>query len=201
MLFDWKWRGSDMEYIRFYIELLVIPIQMLYSQLNPIFFFIILKSQRQSVGKIVRKLQALLSIFSCYKMNVTGTSENLSNKSLNTPRKSSIFKLFFCCFVLIAVCLTTLRAPLEAERIEESTRDVSRLPQTIQMLKESKIKSSLGLFDDLTDTTDPRVTCMRKHGVMSLEFRRCYSVQVNQPELTFHQQIKAGMHIIHFFNT
>ena len=169
-----------------------IPVQLLYSHLNPFFYLLVLKKFQQHH---VRIAMTVWHKFWYKKVKENESSEEVSEKIFSYRNLSLISKwlmppMFFASFILCLVSIL-LSVATECRNLQEAHLSSMMKTKTIKGAKVAYSVDELDILIERTSFLDIRDFCGAQSGVMSYENERCFFLKNHRPNsFDFESQIE-----------
>ena len=177
---------SDGEATWLYIELFRLPVQMLYSQLNPFLYIVIFKRPAEHVfDRIATISNTLLAVVCFRKKQISDRNET------KTPRKKlRSAEGFLAAMILIISPISLFGAakPYVGFAYEEFPKfDLEKSKREIAADRRWNARVNLE-FKDVVNFVEPRQKCWELKGSLRLDFRRCFKLLTNVPPIPFYEE-------------
>ena len=181
--------GFFLDTVIVYAMQLVTPIQMLYSQINPIFFMLTIEGFQNCVSKWATPVR---NATTCTKKKNRVESEQKTNRSTHVCVK----KLVVSAVVLIISMCCAIKATLISESRQSSALVSSAQCSTnlSEKIFEQRIKRFSSVADLVrnNDFQNIREQCSVNRGTFNYQLKRCYFIiQHGEPGLNFSSQVSA----------
>ena len=179
--------GKIINTVIYYLYPTSFSIQLLYSQINPLLYFILLKKFQNNFFSVVK----LLKVF-CY------SNKKISDKIVSNKVERNVKPVYGKITpTVLALTLAFGLATITSLEICKNISDIkAKLPETVQNHKHSLSGfefASLNYRDVmiLDPTSAPRKTCAENNGDYNFFFQRCYFILEHpSPGLNISQQIR-----------
>ena len=146
-----------------YAHLIRLPLQILYSQLNPVMYLVVFKQSRILIISKLKQFSNYVLNATCFKL--CDKKENVSKLGNFGGAAIILFwSLGFSCFAISIVLQM-----FSARSIGRNLLSEKEMPETHKHWLQTSIN-----YWDLTSKSDPRIECFENHGVIKRKTCRCY---------------------------
>ena len=169
-----------------YAEFFRLPIQMLYSQLNPFLYIIIFKRPAEIVADQLATIRNTFLVLTCFRENQI-SDPNETKTSRKIMRYAQVFLVAMTIIALTSslFCMMKPYVGFGSEELPKFRLENSR--RKMAALRRWNAKINLEI-KDVANFEEPRQKCWELQGSLRMDFRRCFKLLNNFPMIPYYEE-------------
>ena len=169
-----------------YVELFRLPVQMLYSQLNPFLYIMIFKRPAEFVADRLAAIRKTFLVLTCFRKSQI-SDPNEAKTSRKNLRYAEVFLAAMTIFVLTTSLFWVVKPYIGFGSQEVPKFRLEKSRREIAALRGWNAEVNVGI-KDVVDFVEPRQKCWELQGSLRMDFRRCFKLINNFPTIPYYEE-------------